>query len=134
MVTDRMNGEHFSDELEISEATGKKTRNINLLFNSLGAIPPTFAAWELNTTEQFQYWTSLFFGIILEKCLLSIAVYYQLKDKMFIFIPQIAQWKKNGFILYILRYSAWGKNKLLFILINDNRAVIKFYFRKLEVI
>ena len=37
-----MNGKHYSNELEIFEATGEKTKNIKLLFNSLGAIPPTF--------------------------------------------------------------------------------------------
>ena len=28
------------------------------------------------------------------------------------------------FILFILRYAGWGENKLIFILINDSRAVI----------
>ena len=37
-----MNGKHFSNELEIFEATRGKTKNIKLLFNSLKTIPPTF--------------------------------------------------------------------------------------------
>ena len=38
-----MSGKHFSNELEMSESTGEKTKNIELLFNSLKTIiPPTF--------------------------------------------------------------------------------------------
>ena len=37
--------------------------------------------------------------------------------------------KNLVFILFILRYTVWGENKLLFILVNDNRAVIQFYYK-----
>ena len=33
------------------------------------------------------------------------------------------------FILFILRYTALWENKVIFILINDNRAVIKFDYK-----
>ena len=55
-----MNGKHFLNELEIFEATGEKIINIKLLLNSPKTIPPTFVEWErADTTERFQYWTSV---------------------------------------------------------------------------
>ena len=37
-----MNGKRFSNELDLFEATDKKTQNIKLLFNSPKTILPTF--------------------------------------------------------------------------------------------
>ena len=41
-----MNKRHFSNDLEIFDATGEKRENIKLLFNSLKTIPQTFVEWE----------------------------------------------------------------------------------------
>ena len=46
MVVIVMNGKHFSNELEIFEATREKTKNIKLFFNSLKTICPTFVERE----------------------------------------------------------------------------------------
>ena len=46
------------------------------------------------------------------------------KKKCFFHSPNFTMERNLVFILFILRYAAWGENKLIFILINENRSVI----------
>ena len=80
----------------------------------------------LNTTERSQYWTSLFLRIILEESLFSIIVVSALGKNIYFHSPNCRMEINILFILFILRYTAWGENKLVLILINDNRAVISW--------